>query len=132
MSPDGGAVAYTEVTYRGDGLPAATRLIALELGSGTELLSLQVGGPSEQIESLAYDGRRLTYLRTGGEGRELVVLVVGEGVERIVEGDDVEGVQHVTFARLPLSIPTVDELAAEANPEDAEPPAEGEPAEGGG
>jgi len=102
LSPDGGTVAYTEISYRGDGLPASTQLIAVELGSGALLISEQVGGAGEQIESLAYDGRRLTFLRTGETGRQVTLLAVsspGESFEVTIEG-----VQQVSFARLPLAV----------------------------
>ncbi len=107
LSPDGGSVAYTEITYRGDGLPASTQLIAMELGTSAPLLSTQIGGPGEQIESLAYDGRRLTYLRTGESGREVALLAVAGDGETVIT--NVSGVQFVSFARLPLTFAPVEE-----------------------
>lgn len=125
MSPDGGAVAYTEITYRGDGLPASTQLIAIEISTSALLLSQQVGGPGEQIESLSYDGRRFSFLRTGESGRELAMLALSEGGETIVEGLD--EVRFVSFARLPLALAVIEpELVPES---ELEPPTEGE---GGG
>ena len=100
MSPGGDVVAYTEVTYREDGLPALSVLTVLELASGTVLFSGTVGTPGEQIESLSYDGRRVAFLRTGETGREVGVVTIADEVETIIEG--LEGVQDVGFARLPL------------------------------
>lgn len=100
MSPGGDVVAYTEVTYREDGLPASSVLTVLELGSGTVLFSEMVGAPGEQIESLSYDGRRVTFLRTGETGREVGLVTVADQVETIIAG--LVGVQDVGFVRLPL------------------------------
>ena len=100
MSPGGEVVTYTEVTYREDGLPASSVLTVLELESGTVLFSDTVGAPGEQIESLSYDGRRITFLRTGETGREVGLVTVADQVETIIAG--LPGVQDVGFARLPL------------------------------
>lgn len=117
MSPGGEVVAYTEVTYREDGLPASSVLTVLELASGTILFSDTVGAPGEQIESLSYDGRRVAFLRTGEAGREVGIVTVADQVETIVEG--LVGVQDVGFARLPLLL--ADPVAPGDEPE---PPAE--------
>ncbi len=100
MSPGGDVVAYTEVTYREDGLPASSVLTVLELESGTVLFSDTVGAPGEQIDSLSYDGRRVTFLRTGESGREVGLVTVADKVETIIPG--LVGVQDVGFVRLPL------------------------------
>lgn len=120
MSPGGDVVAYTEVTYRDDGLPASTQLTVLELESGTALLVEAVGAPGEQIESLAFDGRRVVFLRTGETGRQVGLVDVVDQAESVVEG--LVGVRDVSFARLPL-------LLADANGQgpDAAPDAEVEP-----
>lgn len=100
MSPGGEVVAYTEVAYREDGLPASSVLTVLELASGSVLFTGPVGAPGEQIESLSYDGRRVTFLRTGETGREVGLVSVADQVETIIA--DLTGVQDVGFARLPL------------------------------
>ena len=112
MSPGGDVVAYTEVTYREDGLPASSVLTVLELESGTVLFSDTVGAPGEQIDSLSYDGRRVTFLRTGEGGREVGLVMVADQIETIIAG--LVGVQDVGFARLPL-------LLAEPETEPGEP-----------
>ncbi len=117
MSPGGDVVAFTEVEYRDDGLPASTALIVLELESGRVLLAEEVGTPGEQIESLSYDGRRIAFLRTGETGRQVGLVIVAEKAESVIEG--LPGVQDVSFARLPLLL---------ADPEldsEGEAPAEG-------
>lgn len=116
MSPGGDVVAYTEVAYRDDGLPASTELIVLELESGAELLAETVGSPGEQIESLAFDGRRVVFLRTGETGRQVGLVDVVEQSESVIDGLD--GVRDVGFARLPLL------LAANEEPTDPDPAAE--------
>jgi len=100
MSPGGDAVAYTEVSYRDDGLPASTVVTVLELATGAVLFESDLGAPGEQIESLSYDGRRLAFMRTGEQGREVGLIEVASQTEVVVEGLD--GVQGVSFARLPL------------------------------
>lgn len=100
MSPGGEVVAYTEVAYREDGLPASSVLTVLEFESGAVLFSGIVGAPGEQIESLSYDGRRVAFLRTGENGREVGLVTVADQSEKIIPG--LEGVQDVGFARLPL------------------------------
>ncbi len=123
LSPGGDVVAYTEITYREDGLPASTMLTVLELASGRTLLSEPVGAPGEQIESLSFDGRRVVFLRTGEIGRQVGLVDVIDESESVIAG--LEGVQGVGFARLPL-------LLAEPPPPSTEPPVVDEAAEGEG
>lgn len=119
MSPGGDVVAYTEVTYREDGLPASSVLTVFELASETVLFTSVVGNPGEQIESLSYDGRRVTFLRTGETGREVGLVTVADQVESLVTG--LEGVQDVGFVRLRLIL--ADLVAPDGAAEPA-PPAE--------
>ncbi len=114
LSPGGDVVAYTEISYREDGLPASTMLTVLELASGRVLLSEPVGSPGEQIESLAFDGRRVVFLRTGEVGRQVGLVDVVDQSETVIAGLD--GVRDVGFARLPLLLAEVevDDVAAEA------------------
>lgn len=116
MSPGGDAVAYTEVTYREDGLPAATTLTILELATGNVVFEGDVGSPGEQIDSLSYDGRRLVFMRTGEQGREVGLIDVAAQTALVVEG--LEGVQGVTFARLPLLLADPAEADQEAAGDD--------------
>lgn len=116
MSPGGDVVAFTEVTYREDGLPASSVLTVFELATATVLFSSVVGNPGEQIESLSYDGRRVTFLRTGETGREVGLVTMADQVETLIAGLD--GVQDVGFVRLPLLLadPVVAEDASEPTP----------------
>lgn len=124
MSPGGDIVVYTEVSYREDGLPASSVLTVLELASGTVLYTGQVGAPGEQIESLAYDGRRIVFLRTGETGRQVGLIDVAEQSETILE--DLSGVQDVSFARLPLLLADLAPQAdAEGEANEGTEPAEG-------
>lgn len=123
MSPGGDVVAYTEVTYREDGLPAESVLTVLEHASGTILYSDVVGTPGEQIESLSYDGRRATFLRTGEAGREVGIVDVPDQAESVIP--DLVGVQDVGFIRLPLLLADLVDPENDADSEtDAEPAAD--------
>ena len=122
MSPGGDVVAYTEVTYREDGLPASSVLTVLELASGTILFSDAVGAPGEQIESLSYDGRRVTFLRTGETGREVGLVTIADAVETPIA--DLAGVQDIGFVRLPLLLADPVDPDDEAAEADAEPVAD--------
>lgn len=116
MSPGGDVVVYTEVTYREDGLPASTMLTVLELASGIALLAEPVGAPGEQIESLAFDGRRIVFLRTGEAGRQVGLVDVVSQAESVVAGLD--GVRDVDFARLPLLLADPGAVSSPIDPDD--------------
>ncbi len=108
LSPDGDAMAYTEVTYRSDGVEATTELVGAELSSGVELFRIPVGAAGDRISSLSFDGRRVVFIRTPLEGddRELVMI------EAVTDGVPTEtvtllsraGLFDVSFARLPLKV----------------------------
>lgn len=108
LSPDGDAMAYTEVTYRSDGVEASTALVGAELSSGVELFRIPVGGAGDRISSLSFDGRRVVFVRTPLEGdrRDLVMI---EAVSDGVAAEEItplprSGAFDVTFARLPLKV----------------------------
>ncbi|MEZ5226959.1 MAG: hypothetical protein R2710_09845 [Acidimicrobiales bacterium] len=108
LSPDGDAMAYTEVTYRSDGVEASTELVGAELSSGVELFRIPVGGAGDRISSLSFDGRRVVFVRTPleGDNRDLVLI------DAVTDGLPVEevaplprsGAFDVSFARLPLKV----------------------------
>jgi hypothetical protein len=101
MSPDGEAIAYTIAEYREDGVELSTKLEAIELTTGAPILSSEVGGSGDVIDSLAFDGSTAVALRRSSAGNE-VIVVDAESVEVLVIGD--LGVpRSVTMARLPLS-----------------------------
>jgi hypothetical protein len=101
MSPDGEAVAFTIVEYRADGVELKTNLRAIELTSGAEILSREVGGSGDVIDSLAFDGSAAVALRRSSAGSE-VIVVNADSLE--VVGIEAVGIpRSVTIARLPLS-----------------------------
>ncbi len=108
LSPDGDAIAYTEIKYRSDGVEASTELVGAELSSGVELFRLQIGAAGDRISSLSFDGRRVVFVRTPleGETRELVMIdAIADGVpaEQVVPLSR-SGSYDVSFARLPLKV----------------------------
>ncbi len=108
LSPDGDAIAYTEVTYRSDGVEATTELVGEELSSGVELFRIPIGEAGDRIGSLSFDGRRVAFVRTPLEGdvRVLVVIdAIGDGppVEQVASLSR-SGSYDVSFARLPLKV----------------------------
>ncbi len=108
LSPDGDALAYTEVTYRSDGVEATTQVVGIELSSSTELFRIDVGGAGDRVSSLTFDGRRVAFVRTPLEGleREVVqidALVAGEILEVVAAPPDA-GALTLTYARLPLKV----------------------------
>lgn len=102
LSPDRSTVVYTEQAYRGDGVLAMTRIIALDLVSDTELFSLAVGEAGETISSLSFDGQRLVYVRKGPEGSTVEVLDPSSGEPAQVL--DLANPLAVTFARQRLVV----------------------------
>ncbi len=101
MSPDGEAVAFTIVDYREDGVELRTELVAIELTSGAEILSGEVGGSGDVIDSLAFDGSVAVALRRSSVGSE-VIVVDAESLE-VLEIESAGIPRSVTIARLPLS-----------------------------
>ncbi len=107
LSPDGDALAYTEVSYRPDGVEAETVLVGRELTSSAELFRLPIGTAGDRISSLSFDGRRVVFVRTPLEGGQNTVVIV-----EAVALDPLEEVAvpraaaplSVTFARLPLKV----------------------------
>ncbi len=108
LSPDGDAMAYTEVSYRSDGVEASTEIVGAELSSGVELFRIPVGSAGDRISSLSFDGRRVVFIRTPLEGdtRDLVMI---EAVTEAVPTEQVSplssaGFFDISFARLPLKV----------------------------
>lgn len=101
MSPDGEALAYTIVTYREDGVELSTTLRAVELTSGAEIITAEVGGSGEVVSSVAFDGVTAVMVRRSS-ARSEVVMIDAQGTE-IVPIEQIPVPRTVTFARLPLS-----------------------------
>lgn len=101
MSPDGEALAYTIVTYREDGVELSTTLRAVELTSGAEIITAEVGGSGEVVSSVAFDGVTAVMVRRSS-ARSEVLMVDAQGTQ-VVPVDEIPVPRAVTFARLPLS-----------------------------
>lgn len=106
LSPEGGALVYTRVSYRDDGLEVSTELVARELGTGTEYYQTVIGQEGDRITSVAFDGERVVYLLKAADGTALVaVLDLGQaGQSRAINLEGiVTTVDSVSFVRLPLA-----------------------------
>lgn len=101
LSPDGEAVAFTLIEYREDGVELVTNLTAIELTSGAEILSTEIGGSGDVVSSLAFDGSTAVALRRSSSLSE-VVVVDADSIEVLDIGTE-SAARAVTFARLPLS-----------------------------
>ena len=101
LSPDGEAVAFTLIEYRDDGVELVTNLTAIELTSGAEILSTEIGGSGDVVSSLAFDGSTAVVLRRSSALSE-VVVADADSIEVVDIGAD-QAPRAVTFARLPLS-----------------------------
>ena len=106
LSPDGEAVAYTTVSYRGDGTELATDLVARELfgQAATFFPSRRIGDELDVINSLTCDGERVAYIRSsdGTESVTLLDLTAGSAelsVDLLASSD----IHSVAFTRLPLA-----------------------------
>lgn len=103
LSPDGDAVVYTVVTYRGDGTEAATELVARELIGGSEgFLTRPIGEDLDLVTSLSYDGDRVAYLRESAEQDAVTILDITSGLEVPVDLLEATDVYSVSFARIPV------------------------------
>ncbi|MEM9653652.1 MAG: hypothetical protein AAGA65_16285 [Actinomycetota bacterium] len=104
LSPDGGAIAYTIVTYRGDGSEAATALFAREIFPEDRLFAnRKIDEVGDAITALAFDGERAAYVRVAGEQQFVTVLdLTVENSEVAVDLLDVGAVRSVSFARNPI------------------------------
>lgn len=105
LSPGGDAVAYTEVTYRGDGTEAGTSLIGQELAvGGVEFANRKIGEDLDTVTSLSFDGQRAAYLKLSGGVETVTVLdLTVERSEAPVDLQGIGGVTAVSFARNPIT-----------------------------
>ena len=123
LSPNGDAVAYTELTYRSDGLVTSTDVVIWELGQNTELARITVGGDGETVSDLAFDGRRVAILRTdvtpadgalAAEERDVVELYDPAAAADVVSSVPLADATAIRFARLPIAVRFTDTPIAEA------------------
>ncbi len=121
ISPDGGAVVYTLVTYRDDGTEEATEVVAFELLTNASILGLKIGEDRDQVTSLTFDGERIAYKKisqasqtdeaaddseASESGETVTILDIAPGSREIPVAPLGDGIQTVSFARIPLDIAT--------------------------
>ncbi len=106
LSADGRQLAYTMITYRDDGIEATTEVLVRDLATGTDLVRRTVGREGDRITSLAYDNRRVIYLRqarTGGTPTAELMDLAGEGRTSALPLPPAAVVSSVSFARRSLT-----------------------------
>jgi hypothetical protein len=105
LSPAADAVAYTIVSYRGDGTEAATELVARELRAGSvEFFNRRVGEDLDVVLSLTFDGERAAYLKRSGQTQSVTILPLAvDSVEIPVDLLDAGSISAVSFARIPVT-----------------------------
>ena len=103
LSRDGGAVAYTIVSYRADGSEEATELVVRELGSATPSIPRRkIGEDLDRITSLSFENDRVVYVKETGDTSSVIMLDLDEGTEQQINtGTDT--VRSVSFARNPIT-----------------------------
>ena len=103
LSPDGGAVAYTIVTYNSDGTEAGTEVEARELGAAFGYRNRRIGESLDAVTSLSFDGDRVAYLKQSLNGPTVTLLnLTAERQEVPVDLLDTAEVFSVSFARMPV------------------------------
>lgn len=101
MSPDGGSLAYTMVSYRDDLIEVATEVVVRDLSSGEEWFRRKIGEDFDRIMALSFDGERVTYLRESTDASSVTVLeLTGRRDETQIDLPDGADVMSVSFARL--------------------------------
>ncbi len=104
LSPDAGAVAYTEVTYRDDGLENATELVVRDIGSGAEYFRRRIGEDGDRITALTFDGDRVAYVRTTSDNETVSLLqIASRSLEEPVTLPEDASINSISFARLGLA-----------------------------
>jgi hypothetical protein len=99
LSPDGGVVIYTVVSYRDDAIEVATELVAVDLTTG-EYFRYKIGEDGDRITALSFDGRRAVYLRQSvGQTSVTVLPLVSEGQESPIDLLGATTVNSVAFTR---------------------------------
>ncbi len=101
LSPDGIALAYTIVSYLGDGTEAATEVVARELGADDDYFpGRRIGENIDSVTSLSFDGERVAFLKESLTGPTVTLLeLVGDRTEESVSLLESSEVFAVSFAR---------------------------------
>lgn len=103
LSPDGGALAYTLVSYRDDGIEAATEILVRDLISGVNYFTRKIGEDGDSIRSLSFDGDRVVYVREAVGVNSVTVLEIGGAETETPVDVGTSSVADASFARLPLA-----------------------------
>ena len=104
LSPDGGAVAYTQVSYRSDTTEAGTDLVVRELIAGADsFFDRRIGEAGDSVTSMAFDGQRAAYLRDSDGNQSVTLLNIVDGAELPVDLLAVGEISSVSFARIPVT-----------------------------
>jgi len=104
LSPDGGAVVYTTIDYREDGLEVSTDLVARDLSTGSVYYARRIGNEGDRITDISFDGDRVVFLRLSADGEAVSLLELARGrTETPVDLSAVGLVGTVSFPRLPLA-----------------------------
>lgn len=112
FGPEGDVYVYTEVAYRADGVESSTTLIARELSSRSELFRLPVGEAGDRIDSLAFDGRRVLFVRSSlneeaSTGLTVIDVTTPDAPRPVgpaESADEPQVLTSVSFARRPLTV----------------------------
>lgn len=102
ISRDGEAVAYTTVTYRGDGTEAGTDLVVRELASSQPFFPYRIGENLDRITSITFDGSRIAYAKESAGGSTVTIIDVTGTDERPVNTLGGTLLGTVSFARNPI------------------------------
>ncbi len=100
-APSGDIYAYTEVTYRSDGVAELTEVVIAETSTGFPF-RIPIGGAGETITSLSIDGPRIAFVRESTRPTEIVVIDIAKPDSPSVS--PFEAVASVSFARIPLRV----------------------------
>lgn len=107
LKEDGGAVAYTEVTYRADGVEAETKLVVIDLAAGAVALSKIVGESGDRITGLSFDGQRVAMMREAANA-EIEVLIVSDAETITPDLSEFGQPVAATWARIPVAVGSVE------------------------
>lgn len=107
LSGDGGAVAYTEVTYRSDGVEAETTLKVVDLAGRGVVLSKVVGDSGDRITNLSFDGQRVAMMKESSNA-DVELQVVSDSETLVPDLGDLGTPIAATWARLPVAAGSVE------------------------
>ncbi|MEZ5342871.1 MAG: hypothetical protein R2706_15945 [Acidimicrobiales bacterium] len=105
-TPSGDFYAYTQVSYRSDGVIELTEAVVTETATGSTI-RFPIAGVSEEVTSLTFDGTRIGFTRETERPTEVVVIDIAKPDQpKVVVAPDAAAVR---FARIPLRVGGVNE-----------------------